>query len=304
MSEYLETGTSPTILKYYNSQAIGLLGLVTWELIVTTPFEWRFIKEKKAPHWSLPFYTGSRLSLLLYLVTIVTNGFGHQVMPCNVQAWIMHVTTSLAIWLPGALLCLRILKLWIRIERILGFLGVLLSGLMLINCLTWQTPDMTWDSSLTRCIIRTGTHKAITLAQYLYTFAFYLTLSIIFAKKHLPRRTLADVYKLVVEDGLGIYILVTIVFLGQAIITCIWVNDLVIILFVPIALTVTLIAVTRSYVHEAQLEQAKLAQSRRLPGHRVSVFNNPTSRPVSRPPSSWRKSKLPPAATPSESSIA
>ncbi|KAG8812135.1 hypothetical protein FRC19_003353, partial [Serendipita sp. 401] len=109
MSDYLEIDHSPTIHKYYNAQAIGLLGLVVWEsgfsihirleslasegglpVIVTLPFEWRFFKERSRPHWSLVFYSGSRLALVTYLVSIVINLFDREALGCNAQTWIMR----------------------------------------------------------------------------------------------------------------------------------------------------------------------------------------------------------------------
>jgi hypothetical protein len=45
------------------------------------------------------------------------------------------VTSTIVIWTSGAILSLRVLELWKKEEKILGFLGVGLSGLLVVNCL-------------------------------------------------------------------------------------------------------------------------------------------------------------------------
>jgi len=282
-SDYLETGSSSSVSKYYNAQGIGLLGLFVWEIVVTIPFEWSFVRRLRTPRWSLVLYTGTRISLLLYLLTLVINVFDHDTIRCNPQQWMMNVTTSLVIWLCGAMLSLRVLAISSRTDRTTGIVGMFLAGLLVTNCLTWRSPDKVWNSTLSRCVTQ-ELDKAFIIAQYVYALAFHLALVAMFIVKSKPRKTLPEVKRLVIQDGLGIFLIVTVVYLVQAVIICIWLDDLVNIVFLPLALTIVTIAVTRSYVYGVRKAEASREFARRT---------IPTTRPLTTtrpPPSSWRKS--------------
>ncbi|KAG9044169.1 hypothetical protein FS842_001551, partial [Serendipita sp. 407] len=214
------------------------------------------------------FYSGSRLALVTYLVSIVINLFDREALGCNAQTWIMRITASIVI-------CFSVSPI-----------GVLLAVLVVINCLTWQTPDKVWDSVLSRCVARAAVHKAITMAQFLYTFLFFLSLNILYARRYFPRRGLKNIIKVFTEEGVWTFSLLVVVYLAQAVITCIWVDDIVIVLFVPIALAITVIAVSRTYVirYSEKTEQTTdiPTTTRRVPGRPP-----PSTSPF---PSSWRKS--------------
>ncbi|KAG8823627.1 hypothetical protein FRC17_009280, partial [Serendipita sp. 399] len=115
-------------------------------------------------------------------------------------------------------------------------------------------------------------------------FVFFLALTVLYAWRHLPLRGFSKIRKLFTEEGTGIFAIVTVAFLGQAVISCIWKSDLVILLFVPVALAITVIAISRSYVDRYRESERKEipTTARRLPGHGPSTIN-----PV---PSSWRRS--------------
>lgn len=89
----------------------GLLIITSITVAVTAPFEWSYIRRLRRPHWSLVsiyrvkqdgtlmslgvsveqiLYTGTRVSLLLYLLTLVINVFDHDTIRCNPQQWIMN----------------------------------------------------------------------------------------------------------------------------------------------------------------------------------------------------------------------
>lgn len=274
----LQTDNSTSVPEYYNAQAIGLFGLFFWEVVVTIPFEWTFVRRRRRPRWSLVLYTGCRIFLLLHILSVLINVFGHDSIPCNTQQWLLQVTTSLVIWISGLMLSLRVLAVSSKTDSTTGLIGMNLAGLLVVNVLTWRTPDKVWNSDLARCVPQTGVHKDMILAQFIYTFIFYLVLVIMFIIKSQPKETLPEIQKLVLQDGLGIFVLVTFIFLIQAVITCIWLNDLVNVVFLPLALTIVTIAVTRSYVYEVRKSEATRTPARRI---------RPASRP---PPSSWRKS--------------
>ncbi|KAG9044252.1 hypothetical protein FS842_001539, partial [Serendipita sp. 407] len=231
------------------------------------------------------FYSGSRLALVTYLVSIAINLFDREALGCNAQTWIMRITTSIVICFSGVLLSLRVISSWPRFEQIVSPIGVLLAVLVVINCLTWQTPDKVWDSVLSRCVARAAVHKAITMAQFLYTFLFFLSLNILYARRYFPRRGLKNIMKVFAEEGVWTFSLLVVVYLAQAVITCIWVDDIVIVLFVPVALAITVIAVSRTYVirYGEKTEQTDIpTTTRRVPGRPP-----PSTSPF---PSSWRKS--------------
>ncbi|PVF97286.1 hypothetical protein CPB86DRAFT_707422 [Serendipita vermifera] len=241
-------------LEYYSAQALGLFGLVVWELVVSVRFEWRFVQERTWPPLSILLYLGNRVALFLHLLSTVTNLFETEAIPCNAQIWISNITTSVVIWCSGLILASRLLKVWTSIDRMMGFLGMILAILMVVNCLTWQTPTYVWDSTLFRCIPRQGERKPFILAQYTYTLLCYIVLTALFTYRLLPRKGWLEVKYLMGRDGLGVFVLVTTVWLAQTVLVCIWLNDLMIRAFLPLVLTITVIGLSPSTSYSAFLD--------------------------------------------------
>jgi hypothetical protein len=100
-----------------------------------------------------------------------------------------------------------------------------------------------------------SSHRPLTYVAFL----FHLAVTGLFIVQSKPKNTRPEVKRLVIEDGLGIFLIVTVVYLVQAVVTCIWLNDLVNVAFLPLALTIITIGQWSVHLKEYHLTLPQLS---------------------------------------------
>lgn len=234
------------LTNYRNAQSLVLLGIFFWEILVTSAFDWSIISGKRKFRWPMIAYFISRVAVGLHIMALVVNGQGTEVIPCDRQVWILKITDAIAIWASSILLILRTLAVWGSDRRVLGVLMLLSAGLIVVYCLTWQPSVNKFNGR--GCVILKSVSNRILLTEFTYTMCFDLFITVLTIVKLWSWRAQGGISRLLLENGMAYFVFATAGNLVQAVLPALNLSGLMNVIFLPVAMMISVIASTRVYI--------------------------------------------------------
>ncbi|PVF98833.1 hypothetical protein CPB86DRAFT_796958 [Serendipita vermifera] len=234
------------LTNYRNAQSLVLTGVFFWELLVTSGFDWSIISGRRKFRWPMLAYFISRVAVGLHILSIVVNGQGKEIIPCDRQVWILKITDAIAIWSSSILLILRTLAVWSSDRRVMVILGVLSAGLIVVYCLTWQPSVNKFNGK--GCVVLKSVPNSILLTEFTYTMCFDLFITIMTIVKLWSWRAQGGISRLLLENGVAYFVFATAGNLVQAVLPALNLSGLMNVIFLPVAMMISVIASTRVYI--------------------------------------------------------
>ncbi|KIM19952.1 hypothetical protein M408DRAFT_334204 [Serendipita vermifera MAFF 305830] len=267
MVNYNDPDQIERLTNYRNAQALVLIGVFFWEVLVTSPFDWSIISRRRAFRWPMVFYFISRVAVGLHIMSIVVNSQGVEVIPCDTQVWILKLTDAIAIWSSSILLILRTLAVWSSDRRIMGVLGVLAAGLVVVYCLTWQQSVNKFNGK--GCVVIKSVPNSILLTEFTYKSDLVITgMTII---KLWSWRGQGGISRLLLENGVAYFVFATAGNLVQAVLPALGLSGLMNVVFLPVAMMISVIASTRVYIRLLTHDDARTGSGGYT--HNTTSFN-------------------------------
>jgi hypothetical protein len=248
---------------FRTAMGLVLFGIVLWEILVTLPFDWSIISGKRKFKWPMILYFTARLSMFLQCLFLIINSQGSLIVDCNNVTWVLKITDATAIWSSSTLLVMRALAVWSKDRRMIVLFVILGMGLIVTYCLTWRPSDAFWDGK--QCQMARTSPNDILLAEFLYTFAFDFVVTVAATIKLWQWRGQSGISDILLRDGLAYFIFASAGNLLQAIFPALRLNPIWNITFLPVALSISVIAATRVFsnliiAHDALIDPALSAR--------------------------------------------
>jgi len=204
-------------------------------------------------------------------MSIVVNGQGTEVIPCDAQVWILKITDAIAIWSSSILLILRTLAVWSSDRRIMALLGVGAAGLIVVYCLTWQPSVNIFNGK--GCVVKKSVANRILLTEFTYTMCFDLFITILTIVKLWSWRAQGGISRLLLENGMAYFVFATAGNLVQAVLPALNLSGLMNVLFLPVAMMISVIASTRVYIRLLTHDDGRVGYSGYTGNNNTTSFN-------------------------------
>ncbi|KAG8833607.1 hypothetical protein FRC17_010359 [Serendipita sp. 399] len=191
-------------------------------------------------------YRTAQVAVGLHLMAIAVNSQGTEVIPCDTQVWILKITDAIAIWGSSILLILRTLAVWASDRRVMVALGIGAAGLVVVYCLTWQPSVNKFNGKA--CVILKSVPHRILLTEFTYTMCFDLFITGMTIVKLWSWRSQGGISRLLLENGVAYFVFATAGNLVQAVLPALNLSGLMNVVFLPVAMMISVIASTRVYI--------------------------------------------------------
>ncbi|KIJ56513.1 hypothetical protein M422DRAFT_773308 [Sphaerobolus stellatus SS14] len=222
-------------------------GVLTWELVISLPFDWSILSGKRNFRWPMTFYFACRYSMFFALIGLLVALNTTTELNCQALYTFNQFTGNSAIGTASTLFMLRTIAIWNRNPYIafllviicLGHWGSLLHGM--------TTVVSRWDPTTRSCLVLDSGTIFLELI-YFYTMSFdFIILVLTFIGLYLaPGRS--SLLRLIFTDGIIYFATAFIGNLIPAVMISIDLNPVMNIMFsVPAACTASIVA-CRSFI--------------------------------------------------------
>ncbi|KAG8932921.1 hypothetical protein FRC02_000348 [Tulasnella sp. 418] len=178
-----------------------MLGLYSWEVLLTSKFDWSILSRKRKFRYPMVFYFLCRFTLLFSLIGLNIAINTTTKMNCQALYTINQFLGNIAIATASTLLMLRAIAIWSRNLWVvvplvilgLGQWGILLHGVVTVRA--------SWSDQLGSCLV-TGTLPVFLRLIYIYTMTYDFIVLLVSSTGLVKTSNRSDLWGLLFKDGI------------------------------------------------------------------------------------------------------
>jgi len=225
-----------------------LVGVVTWEVVVTFPFDWEVITGRRKWRWPMVLYFLCRICLVLGIWTLAIQQNALSEVNCQGLFSINEVAAAVGTCASGAILALRAYAVWgkdrkVGIPLLILFLGQLAIWGYVESLWAWA-----WDPLVVACVpisMRMNGEKLVWA--YSYTVAFDTFIIGIMVMRLFRHAKLGGICALLLKDGILYYVASLAANGTEVILAALQLNEVMNVIAIPSVCVVSTIAAQRLF---------------------------------------------------------
>jgi len=162
-------------LRVFGGLALVLLGVATWELIVTFAFDWSIITGRRKWRWPMALYLVCRCVTILqtWALPIFASPLGE--VNCEALDWIIKGSVTVGVSVAPLILSLRVYAVWEKDRRVGIVLLVLWITQLGILSYLISFHNTTWNPLLMAC----GSSRPAPVSMYITTYSYMMAFDMI-----------------------------------------------------------------------------------------------------------------------------
>jgi len=237
-------------LRIFSALGLVLIGVATWEVVVTFAFDWSIITGRRRWRWTMVLYFLCRIGIFLPIWAITIQNTAIAEVNCAGLGWTNKISEAIGMCVASGILALRTYAVWGQ-DRIIGcvLLALWVGQVALWTYLVtfWTS---TWSPVLMVCeAVRMPAPASIYVATFSYTVGFDAFVLAAMVLKLFRHAKAGGIGALLLNDGIS-YFIASVLANGTAMVfASLNLNPVMALMGVPFASVMCPIAATRLFRH-------------------------------------------------------